>query len=320
MTDDELREQQRELEELALAKGAERFVRSLYGELDETAFEAGITRRSRLDPSRTQPGKRLIVDFVDKITVRLREQFTREKDDIGRSATNLNPFLYAESLEGIAFLAMKSVIDFFFRSVTRGAVSEVPRTKLINTLGSEILLELCAQKARREPSGEFMAIETTIANKKYGKDDGKRKEYLRKRKHSLISRMKKVELEKDAVLPIRIGLVIYHILRTEGMIESEIISDRYRKTTMCRLSSAIVTDLRERFDRWADDHPVWGSTVLPPRPWVASNNGGYRFKLRNALPLIKTRGKHIGKEKCPEVFDAVNHLQSTSYRINKDIL
>lgn len=74
---DSLEKQQEELEELALAKGAERFVRGLYGELDDEAREAGITRRSRQDVSRTQPGKRLIVDYVDKVTTRLREHAHR---------------------------------------------------------------------------------------------------------------------------------------------------------------------------------------------------------------------------------------------------
>jgi len=319
-----LMKQQEEFEELALSKGAERFIKSLYGELSEEAVEVGVKKRSQQPLSRTQPGKRLILEHVDKVTARLRGLFTKEgKESLGTEATNSNPFLYAESMESIAFLAMKATIDFFARSVTRNEMSEAPRTKLINTLGNEILLELYANKARKSPSEELIAIEAALAHKKYGKDSeqGKCKEYLRKRKQRLFERMKNVDLANDPVLPVRVGLVIYHILHEEQVIDIRTISESNRKkTVMCRLAPAITEELRGRLDRWADDHPIWGPTVVPPRPWKKCRDGGYHFKLKNTLQIIKKHDDQIDMGTCPEVFDAVNRLQSTSYSINNYVL
>jgi DNA-directed RNA polymerase len=318
-----LKEQQKSLEEMALAEGAKRFFNGLYGELNEEAVEVGIPRRARQDVSRTQPGRRLIVDYVEKVAAQLKIHCSREAGKkMGRSAKNVNPFLFAESLEGIAFQGVKCVIDFYFRRITRDKNPEAPRTDLINTLGNEVLLELCAYKARQEPSPEFTALEKASADKHRG-DRNNQLQYLQRRRRRLIERMKKVDFKNDPELPVRIGMVIYHILLREGILKTRTIDLNKlirQKAVMCRLAPDIFQELNQRLDRWAEDHPIWGPTVLPPRPWTKCDDGGYHFKLKNAVQLIKNRDGDITKAKCSEVFSAVNNLQSTSYCINQRIL
>lgn len=64
--------------------------------------------------------------------------------------------------------------------------------------------------------------------------------------------------------------------------------------------------------------PKWPPTLVPPKPWNTMVNGGYIGALSAHVTLIKKRkkDKEFSKDKCPEIFDAINRLQETSFSIN----
>lgn len=69
--------------------------------------------------------------------------------------------------------------------------------------------------------------------------------------------------------------------------------------------------------------PVCLPTVLPPRPWAPGQRGGYHFALRNKYALI--RGASQEQERLaatadmPAVYEAVNTIQNTAWRINRPV-
>jgi DNA-directed RNA polymerase len=67
--------------------------------------------------------------------------------------------------------------------------------------------------------------------------------------------------------------------------------------------------------------PVYTPMIVPPRPWASLSQGGY---LLTPLNLLKRKANRRAQELLETadlsiVFSAVNALQSTAYRINKDI-
>jgi DNA-directed RNA polymerase len=61
--------------------------------------------------------------------------------------------------------------------------------------------------------------------------------------------------------------------------------------------------------------------VVPPLPWSESLKGGYHFALRGKYPLIRKSRTH--PDECQEidfVFEGLNKIQETGWRINKKVL
>src|SRR5262249_6538357 len=67
--------------------------------------------------------------------------------------------------------------------------------------------------------------------------------------------------------------------------------------------------------------PVYLPMIVPPRPWASLSEGGY---LVTPLKLLKRQAGRRAQQllenaNLSTVFSAVNAMQSTAYRINKDI-
>lgn len=67
--------------------------------------------------------------------------------------------------------------------------------------------------------------------------------------------------------------------------------------------------------------PSWMPTLVKPARWSTLTDGGYLEKLSGKVSLIKNRRKlkNFSKASCPAVFDAINHLQETPFRINMHV-
>jgi Autographiviridae RNA polymerase len=69
--------------------------------------------------------------------------------------------------------------------------------------------------------------------------------------------------------------------------------------------------------------PVNLPMIMPPMAWSAERRGGYRFALRGKYPLVrgisKEHSKKIQETAIPLVYNAVNHIQNTAWRINTDV-
>lgn len=65
--------------------------------------------------------------------------------------------------------------------------------------------------------------------------------------------------------------------------------------------------------------PVALPMVVPPRPWGPDQPGGYRYGLLDKFPFIRATGKQkarVREADTPLVYEAVNRLQETPWRIN----
>ena len=70
--------------------------------------------------------------------------------------------------------------------------------------------------------------------------------------------------------------------------------------------------------------------IIPPKPWVAYDEGGYFGDLAAFYTFLRLKGVHNSFSKgykarlaqldTPDVYKAVNAIQATPWHINKDVL
>lgn len=93
---------------------------------------------------------------------------------------------------------------------------------------------------------------------------------------------------------------------------------------MVILSDFYVKKMSERGFNLSGIAPVYQPCVVPPKPWVSIVGGGYWAKGRRPLPMIRLGSKQAIRRyedvDMPEVYKAVNIIQNTPWKINKNVL
>lgn len=93
---------------------------------------------------------------------------------------------------------------------------------------------------------------------------------------------------------------------------------------MVHLSDFWVKKMTQRGFSLAGIAPVYQPCVVPPKPWTGVVGGGYWAKGRRPLPLIRLGSKsavaRYEEVYMPEVYDAVNIIQNTPWKVNKKVL
>lgn len=93
---------------------------------------------------------------------------------------------------------------------------------------------------------------------------------------------------------------------------------------MVHLSDFWVKKMAQRGFSLAGIAPVYQPCVVPPKPWTGAVGGGYWAKGRRPLPLIRLGSKSaVARYEdvyMPEVYDAVNIIQNTPWKVNKKVL
>ncbi len=313
--DESLSKTQRELEAINLAEAAERFWKRIAGELDDTEREAGIESRRKQNISTSAPGARFIREKVEGIAKRIETEYENiQAGRGGKGNSNIISFLYAHSLEAIAYLALKEIVDRGCRNIKTRCSALFRYDLIINAIGRNVTLELEASK-QKSGTGSLPAVAKLDEAIKNGKNTEEKKR-LKRRKRNLINRLAKVDFT-DELSKARIGHVLYKALLDEKLlVESNY--DGYKKTV--QLANDVLQLLESNLNDFANQKPLWGPLVVPPRQWSNNGDGGYHYDLKSKHTLLKTAGKDFCAANVPAVFSAVNTLQSTAFRINKTIL
>jgi DNA-directed RNA polymerase len=121
---------------------------------------------------------------------------------------------------------------------------------------------------------------------------------------------------------------VTHIVSLSRGISTRIVSTRRgmrrNKTLRLEPGPGLHEWLDERNERLADLTFTLYPMVVPPVDWAPMQRGGYRFRLRSMFPLVRAHDPKVSAEHerrdQPVVFNALNTLQQTAWRINPSVL
>lgn len=100
--------------------------------------------------------------------------------------------------------------------------------------------------------------------------------------------------------------------------------DAKRDGEYIELAEEYVNILSKRAGALAGIAPMYQPCVVPPKPWTSPTSGGYWAAGRKPLTLVRAPSKRALERYndvyMPEVYEAVNTIQNTAWKINKKVL
>src|SRR5690625_2036439 len=296
-------QRQQDLEEFAHLSGQERFERRLV-----TAQEGG--RGSTAGAAR-----RLLAEAVEPTEAAIAWAVEESSKKRGRKPVALR---WAKELgyDVAAFLTARVVLD----GIHTGKQDAKTVARHISRLA---LHELRYRRFREEAPGLFHYRMNNFDTSSYAH-----------RSRSLNAAMSYAEVDvsdldmspRDRIL---VGIwFVDKLAQATGLIEleNETVRDAGGKA-MNRLwivpAEGTLEWMAQRNEVLADLQPVKLPTLVPARPWKPNDRGGYRFKLRGAFPLVRgfnQQAEAVEGRDMPVVYDAINRLQDTAWRVNTDVL
>lgn len=220
----------------------------------------------------------------------------------------------------VAFLTLRKIMDTFSKKVLLQTVAI--------GVGREIELEKKLTALEEQDNDRYQMTQKHIKNSKarkyrrtvlqyaFGKSDSTEYEGLPDQELFHIGQ-KLVELAVNAT-----GLF-------------EIVLTPYKRVAKGLESSAYMLEPTSACREWLNKHteqvsvmsPDFIPTIIPPKPWTGSFDGGYHSKLPAPLVLVKTRNhaylnalnERAANGDLQEVLTAVNCLQNTGWSVNQSV-
>lgn len=138
----------------------------------------------------------------------------------------------------------------------------------------------------------------------------------------------KIHPDLEPVIGIKMGRVILDVLLSScgDWFVKELVPD-----TKPPYHMVYILRVTEAFYEWEENHTkelaelsiMFRPMVVPPRPWTGLMNGGY-YSDQLVRPFVRNRRKlplrHYGPRAIPRVYEAVNRVQATPFKINKFVL
>jgi DNA-directed RNA polymerase len=307
---------QKELEDRGVADGVTRFREKI-----AAAQKAG--RGSQVGAA-----KKMLSLAVDPMTKALEDMLEEGKGRPGRRHY-VERWIKLLGPEPLAFLTAKCVLDCVTDPSKREAMSKgaITLRNVAANLAGWVVDEARYRKFQREAPGLFdyrMARFNTSS-------------YVHMAK-SLDAAVRYAEIDtKDCEMPNQVRLVVgiklidmfaqaTGLVGIESIATGKRVGKRYRARTETFLVAMPDTLkwLSDRNDGLETLFPVFAPMVVPPVQWAPGVRGGYRFALRGRHPLVrgisKQHAQTVKATPMPMVYDAVNRIQETPWKINQDVL
>jgi DNA-directed RNA polymerase len=229
----------------------------------------------------------------------------------GRRHTAL-PYLKMIEPEVMALVAARTVLD--------GIAKEEKITPLARRIASMIEDEISFRRFKKEHPKDYRLLvkrQEKLSNHYYRNS--------RVLLHNMDTR--NVEREdwpaRDQVI---VGMKLIEIMvETTGLVNVRTRTrEKKREERVVEATPETMEWLNEEHNRSAMLSPTYLPTIIPPKPWTSPFTGGYWTDRVRRLALVKTYSKEylaeLSEHEMPDVYDAVNAMQHTAWRVNTDVL
>ncbi len=286
---------------------------------EKEALEGGIRRYRRdvaADEVSTLGGRRIIAEAMDPASKAidnwLNEALAPGAPAKGRSAAKLASTFKPDML---AYVTLKVVLE----SVRKAGADDCKVTHVATRIGNLLMAQARVDDIKAEHPGLYRRIQAKLASSP--------QHYCIRtagRAHAW-AKLPIIKWTRDESY--KLGRTLMDIVGTTTgffVIERWITRSK-RQVWRVRLSDACHEALLDAHSRAEVLHPVEGPMVCPPRPWVGLMRGDGGF----LSPALARKGMDHGSRKIlkevnavvsQNVLDALNAVQNTRWRINRDVL
>lgn len=294
----------------------ERRMREETHRLYEQRLEAAIERKEEVG---TVHGQQLLSNYTDQFSQAVAAWVEQAKGKRGRRHSALQWLQQIDSRTA-AWLALREIVN---------RISQ-PKLKLVSLgiyIGRSILAEIEMRKLEKEDKALFTGI-LRAADKK--SQMGRKlvvSRFMQEKagievasansQDCMLLGVKLVELAVESLGIIEVSL--------HGTVTTNGAGYAYGNRAYIVQPTATLLDwIKAGHAKWIDLCPVYMPMVVPPVRWTSPLSGGYLTNQVRPLTLVKTRSKKYFRklEKCnmPQVYEAVNRVQETPWRINHNVL
>lgn len=269
--------------------------------------------RERGQETNVRAVRRLMNHSVDKITEGI-EKFI-ESASSGRAGRKHTALPYIKQIEpdAAALITARVVLDGIAKGTTL-----VPLARRISSMIEDELA--FRQFAKAEPTvfSWLVKREKSVNGTDY-----------RRQRTTMLHNMRSRGIEWEEWAPeiqTHVGSKLIEIMaETTGLVQQVTRSvDVKRQEVYVEATPETIEWINEENNRCEALAPVFLPTIIPPRPWTTPFDGGYWTPRVRRLSLVKTHSRQyleeLAEHDMPEVYDAVNAMQHTAWRINTKVL
>ena len=206
------------------------------------------------------------------------------------------------------------------RSVLDGLTQEETAVSLARKVGTLVMDEILFRQFKEEdPLGDFFIRKFNNQTEHYG----------HKRRYVRDTAMYRGHLQWEewtVVEIVKVGSKLMDLMiNSTGLVQerTQQHSKTKRETTIVPTQSTMDW-IEEEHSRREVMTPMLLPTLVPPRPWTDPWHGGYWTARIRPITLVKTYSKNylreIAEQPMTEVYDAINAVQHTAWKVNTDVL
>lgn len=269
----------------------------------------------REEESITSYGKAMVVRTIRPLAEAIQEYLENKEKEIAKGKGQ-PPEAFVKLCqtepEVIALITAKHIVN----TITQ----RKPLTATAITLGGRVETENSLRNFSKLNPELYFAVQQDLDKRSWNYNYKRRKLRESALRDEQGNWMEWTTSEKAHVGHCLIGLMA----RSTGLIEFGFETIKKRKTRIIKQTDKTYEFLLKRNEFNALLNPEYLPTIIPPRGWDKPTGGGYWTEHLPELDLVKQRNKTFKKElesyDMPEVYDAVNRMQATPFRINIGVL
>lgn len=295
-------ERQLEIERLSTNLGVDRYTK-------QRPMPWRTDNSKRKEEADTQPGKELVRRAIEPFTQAIKDMLEKTK---GGKAQRGRPSVASQYIsmfdpEQVAFMAARGIIT--------GAAVLDGLVKVAINIATVMEDHYRLEEFSRTDRGLY---KHTLNKLKKTTHHGHRRGVLN---HAMkLTSVKGLEWTKEDKLLTGLKLIELFVDST-GLAETHTQINAGKKKDIVRFTPQTAEWLSRQHNRCALFAPVHLPMVVPPKRWSNPTNGGY---LTHKLTLVKTFRRETVDElfstEMPDVYDSVNLIQETPWRINTAVL
>lgn len=258
-------------------------------------------------------GKIILVHAIDLISKKLEEYFNKDIRGKMKGVRDLVALEFSEKPKDLAYIILVTIV----RSISQAG--QLPIISLISLLNREIHDSIVVRRLDKSDTTFGAFVDRRYKNRSEG--------YRRQQKLKIAKRQESMVAPELSSLTTLLGSTLLDIVVKSGanIIEiKRVISKRKTIQHVIYTEECFRMILQSR-ERLLTEYRKFPIFVAPPTDWESfDGSGGYYSKDIYKLPLVKSFGsskallrEYFDKKKPQQLFDTINTLQKTAWRVNK---